>query len=139
MINLPQLVLDAGPLIALFAAQDPVHASAQRGFSQLAQTTTQLITPIPILYEVYKWLLYETSPAIAQSALKAMRQSLHEVAINSTDLEAVQALVTLIPNWKGSLEDATVIMYAQKLNYPLWTLNYRDFSAFKTLTFWNPE
>ncbi len=138
-MSLPRLVLDAGPLIALFAAQDRDHPTAKQGFEQLAQAKTQLITPIPIIYEVYKWLLYETSPAIAQSALKVMRQSLHEAPVNSIELEAVQSLVELISNWKGSLEDATVILFAQKLNCPLWTLNYRDFGVFTNLIFWNPE
>jgi predicted nucleic acid-binding protein len=137
-MSLPRLVLDAGPLIALFAAQDRDHLTAKQGFEQLAQARTQLITPIPIIYEVYKWLLYETSPAIAQSALKVMRQSLHEVAVNSIELEAVQALVALIPNWKGSLEDATVILGAQNNRCPVWTLNYRDFGVFTNLSFWNP-
>jgi predicted nucleic acid-binding protein len=138
-MSLPCLVLDAGPLIALFAAQDPDHSTATQGFGQLAQARTQLITPIPVIYEVYKWLLYETSPVIAQSALKVMRQSLHEVSVNSVELEAVQSLLALIPNWKGSLEDATVILYAQKLNCTLWTLNYRDFGMFTNLMYWNPE
>jgi predicted nucleic acid-binding protein len=138
-MTLPRLILDAGPLIALFAAQDPDHSAAQSGFEQLAQSKTQLITPIPIIYEVYKWLLYQTSSAIAQSALKAMRQSLDEVVTSSIELEAIQALVTLIPGWNGSLEDATVILYAQKHHCPVWTMNYRDFGVFKDLSFWNPQ
>jgi predicted nucleic acid-binding protein len=137
-MSVPRLVLDAVPLIALFAAQDRDHATAKQGFAQLAQAKTQLITPIPIIFEVYKWLLYETSPTIAQSALKVMRQSLHEVTVTSVELETLQSLVALIPNWKGSLEDAIVILYAQKLNCPVWTLNYRDFGAFTNLSFWNP-
>jgi predicted nucleic acid-binding protein len=137
-MSLPRLVLDAGPLIALFAAQDLDHPTAKQGFGQLFQDRTQLITPIPIIYEVYKWLLYETSPTVAQSALRVMRQSLHEVAVDSIELEAVQALIALIPKWKGSLEDATVILYAQQLNCPVWTLNYRDFGVFTNLSFWNP-
>lgn len=137
-MSIPGLLLDAGPLIALFAAQDRDHAMAQQGFAQLAQAQTQLITPIPIIFEVYKWLLYETSPAIAQSALKVMRHSVHELPVTSVELEMLQSLVALIPNWKGSLEDAIVIVSAQKLNCPVWTLNYRDFGVFTTLSFWNP-
>ena len=40
--------------------------------------------------------------------------------------------------WGTTLEDAIVIQTALVLDVPVWTLNYRDFAAVKTLKFWTP-
>jgi predicted nucleic acid-binding protein len=40
--------------------------------------------------------------------------------------------------WGATLEDAIVIQTALVLDVPVWTLNYRDFAAVKTLRFWTP-
>jgi len=90
---LKKIVLDAGPLIGLFYAKDTYHLDCVRGFEQLAQQKTILLTPIPILFEVYKWLLQRTQPAVAHEALEVMQESLHllplephGVTINSNPL-----------------------------------------------------
>lgn len=62
-----QLVIDAGPLIGLFYAKDTHHAQCVTGFTQLTQAKTALLTPIPIVFEVYKWLLQRTTPQVAPS------------------------------------------------------------------------
>lgn len=64
-----RLVIDAGPLIALFCSKDPEHAVCRTGFEQLAAQETQLLTPIPVIFEVYKWLFYRVSRPIALQAL----------------------------------------------------------------------
>jgi len=66
---LKQLILDAGPLIALFYAKDSYHQKAVKGFTQLNQQKTQLITPIPIIFEVYKWLLNRGGSLLAQNTI----------------------------------------------------------------------
>ena len=42
------------------------------------------------------------------------------------------------PAWGGSLEDALVAVTGSWLDVPVWTLNYRDFGAFRNLHFWTP-
>lgn len=59
-----QLVVDAGPIIALFYAKDTYHSQGVAGFTQLSKAKTVLLTPMPIVFEVYKWLLQRTSPLI---------------------------------------------------------------------------
>lgn len=136
---LSQLVIDAGPLIALLYAKDPQHAECRSGFEQLTQAKVRVYIPIPILFEVYKWLLYTTNPTTAQASLNIMVESLHLIPIDEVDLLEICSLLTTIPNWRGSLEDATVIWEARKRKCPLWTINYRDFSSFSDLEFWNPN
>lgn len=140
MKNAPKrLVLDAGPLIAFFYAKDDHHEECKRGFEQLDRGKVRLLVSIPILFEVYKWLLYTTNFKIAQTDLKIMMEAFDFVALSSADFLEVYALTQVLPFWNGSLEDATVIWLSQKYQCPVWTLNYRDFGSFSSLEFWNPE
>lgn len=134
-----QIVLDAGPLIGLFYAKDTYHADCINGFQQLAQQKTILLTPIPIIFEVYKWLLQRTRPEIAQNTLKVIQVSLHSLPLEQTDFDELQGMVAQLPQWQGSLEDATVVLTALQYCCPIWTYNFRDFSIFPALAFWNPQ
>lgn len=73
-----QIVLDAGPLIALFYSKDTYHEQCVVGFSQLVEKNTLLLTPLPIVFEVYKWLLQRTQPKVAQRTLLTMNDSLYK-------------------------------------------------------------
>lgn len=134
-----QIVIDAGPLIALFYAKDTYHSLGIAGFTQLDKSKTILLTPLPIVFEVYKWLLQRTTPEVAQNTLKTMAESLHFISINDAMYLEVQALVFSLPQWRGSLEDATVAITALRYRCPIWTLNFRDFSIFQNIEFWNPN
>lgn len=134
-----QIVLDAGPLIGLFYAKDTYHAQCVEGFRQLTQTNTLLLTPLPIVFEVYKWLLQRTRPKVAQQTLLTMNDCLHVLPMDAEAFEQMQTVVTQLPEWKGSLEDATVMLTALQYRCPVWTYNFRDFSLFSALDFWNPE
>ena len=41
---------------------DSDHEVAVAGFERLAREGARLVTPLPIVFEVYKWLLYEAGP-----------------------------------------------------------------------------
>jgi hypothetical protein len=97
------------------------------------------LTPVPIIFEVYKWLLYRASRSIALKALEAMDLSLQDVPLTLTDFAKLTELVKALPDWNGSLEDAMVFLLAQEDHCPIWTLNYRDFGIFPTLVFWTPS
>jgi len=60
------------------------------------------------------------------------------LVLNQLDFHELYTMVRALPNWQGTLEDATVILLAQRYHCPVWTLNYRDFGIFKSLEFWNP-
>ncbi len=131
-----RLVLDAGPLIALFHASDRDHEVAVRGFRALAERNSRLLTPLPVVFEVYKWLLFEGGPAVARRALERMVEALEVVPMRAEDLEAIQVLLAGRPDWKGTLEDASVVLLALRAKAPVWTLNYRDLGEFRELSFW---
>lgn len=132
----PRLALDAGPLIALYHAADPDHTEAVRGFSRLAENKSWLLVPLPVVLEVYKWLLFEGGPDKARLALGKMREALEIVPLSLADLEALQTLTDALPGWKGTLEDANVALLGLRLGIPVWTLNYRDLGVFGRLEFW---
>ena len=132
------LTIDAGPFIGLFYAKDNYHQQCVNGFAQLAKDKTVLLTPIPIIFEVYKWLLQRTTPVIAQRALQTMEDSLYLIEFTKVNLIDIKSFLLQIPQWKVSLDDATVILVALRYQGLVWTYNFRDFSAFKTLNFWTP-
>lgn len=134
-----QIVLDAGPLIGLFYAKDVDHDQCVAGFFQLIQAKTVLLTPVPIIYEVYKWLLHNTTPIVAQQALHRMEESLTLLPIDQVEFQLLCQMIQSLPEWRGTLEDLTVITVALRYKSLVWTLNYRDFILFNTLAFWNPE
>ena len=131
-------MLDAGPLIAVLHEPDPDHDIAIAGYRQLVQARTLLMAPLPIVFEVYKWLLYETRPEFAQAGLQRMRGGLEILYPDEADLDAIDELLRVMPNWRGAMEDAIVALIGLKLDIPVWTFNYRDFAAFRNLHFWTP-
>jgi predicted nucleic acid-binding protein len=132
------LVLDAGPVIALLHAKDPDHALAVRGFQALARVRSRLVAPLPILFEVFKWVLYEAGPEPARTALERLRDSVELVYIDPAMQRALIDAIVAMPHWGGTLEDACVALLAAQRGIPLWTLNYRDLSAFSRVAFWAP-
>jgi predicted nucleic acid-binding protein len=112
-----RLILDAGPLYALAAPKDVAHADAQRGFTQLAQENVDLIAPLPIIFEVFKLLCYRDSPQVARAVLMRM-MTMTIVLVGLAETEAIATFLGQIPTWGGSLEDASVILLAQKLKCP---------------------
>jgi hypothetical protein len=105
------LTIDAGPFIGLFYAKDTYHQQCVEGFAQLAKNKTILLAPIPIVFEVYKWLLQRTTTDTAQRALEIMEDSLHLIEINKTDLTNLKAMLLQLPQWQGSLERYLVLNF----------------------------
>lgn len=135
----PGVILDAGPVIALSDEADRDHAIARAGFETLLAGRSRLLIPLPVMFEVYKWLLYEAGAAAAQTALAHMRRALEIVFPTQRDFDDTVALIgTLGAGWRGTLEDALVASMAIRLRLPAWTLNYRDLGAFPRLELWAP-
>lgn len=89
-----------------------------------------------MVFEVYKWLLFEGGAAVARRALERMVEALEIVPLGLEDLEAIRVLLASRPEWRGTLEDAGVVLLALRSKAPVWTLNYRDLGVFRELSFW---
>ncbi|MCY7278124.1 MAG: type II toxin-antitoxin system VapC family toxin [Phormidesmis sp. CAN_BIN44] len=68
-----------------------------------------------------------------------MLEIVQPVFLDGTDVIALKVLIRSLPGWGGSLEDASVILIAQRDRCPVWTMNYRDFGTIQGLEFWTPD
>lgn len=134
-----RLVLDTGPLVALFDATDGYHSRAEAGFLELQRLRTLLVAPVPIVFEVYKWLLQQRGVGVARAALGEMREGLAFEFLDDASLAGGERVLASMPGWRGTLEDALVASTALEMGIPVWTMNYRDFGTVSKLTFWTPS
>ncbi|MEB3174652.1 MAG: PIN domain-containing protein [Cyanobacteriota bacterium] len=133
-----RLVLDAGPLISLVSRQDHYHEAAKLGFSRLPQEFGEVITPLPIVFEVYKFVSRRESNQIAQYLLEILQQ---ETIISIVDQELFLTILDLVhrsPEWSGTLQDASVLAIAHRFKSLVWTIDYKDLGFFKNISFWTP-
>jgi len=133
-----RLMVDAGPLIALFHKADPDHQTAVEAFRHLSEAGARLLCPMPVVFEVYKWLLFHGGAKAARRGLEGMLEALEVVPLGPEDLEALRLFLFIRPSWRGTLEDGSVALLALRLKVPVWTFNYRDLGGFAGLIFWNP-
>jgi predicted nucleic acid-binding protein len=132
------LLLDAGPIIALFNIKDAEHALALHGFRVLAAHRARLLVPLPIAFGVYKWLRYHVGSDAARAALDRMRRTMRIEYPGAADFARVSDIANSMPSWNGSLEDALLGHIASTQHVHVWTFNYRDLNAFPNLQFWTP-
>jgi predicted nucleic acid-binding protein len=132
------VVADAGPLIAYMDARDDEHRVARRGLELLIASRSRIVVPLPIVFEVFKWLAYERHREVARAALELLRRGAEIRYPEPLEMDHVTAILHTLPSWRGSMEDALLVVTCQRLRLPIWTINYRDLNAFRGLQFWNP-
>jgi len=98
----------------------------------------RILVPVPVVFEVFKWLAYNVGAGAARLALERMRGNFEFVEINLDGLDELVAMVAAIPRWPGSLEDAALAYVGGRMQAAVWTYNYRDLRAFPNLQFWTP-
>jgi predicted nucleic acid-binding protein len=132
-----RLVVDAGPLIAVFHAQDTEHQSCLAKFMQLLDKGYELLITFSVLCEVHKLIQQYANPTAAQQALVELWEALEVVPFEIPEIEETIELVATTSDWRGTLQDASVIVLARQADLSIWTLDYRDFSRFPDLKLWN--
>lgn len=137
-MNLRSVVLDSGVLIALFIPEDINHPEAVRGFDQLIRMRTRMQTPICVVLEVAKRLLFDVSPFAMRTATEAMLKTLEIIDTTAPMIEESLKFIETLDHRTMTLEDAIVINTALAMKAPFWTYNYRDFGSIKNLEFWTP-
>lgn len=132
-----ELLIDAGPLIALFHRQDRAHPNCLERFQSILDNPSHLMTSFPVLCEVHKLIQQYSNKITAQRALSTLWDALEILPLNDAEIESAIALTTTTDAWLGTLQDATMIVLARQMNLPVWTLDYRDFSRFSDILLWN--
>ena len=134
-----ELVVDTGPFIAIFSRTDSEHENCLRGYQQIVAEGYELYTPFPIFCEIHKLLLQRLGDRIARTQLIVLEEAVSIVPFDLADIQEAIELVNFTPQWKGTLQDASIVILTRALNCPVWTLDYRDLGRFKDLEFWTPE
>ena len=88
-----RLVLDSGPLIGLLSKKDQYHQEAKRGFSQIPDTFGEVLTPLPILFEVYKFVSRYQSLNSARILLNLIQTETVIIPLANSDFLTISDLV----------------------------------------------
>ena len=80
----------------------------------------------------------EQSSREAMTALAVICEDTVVVPLSMEMFRDIYSMVRQIPDWQGSLEDASVVAVAKLYDASVWTLDYRDLSWFKSLELWFP-
>ena len=133
-----KLVIDTGPFIAIFSRTDSQHENCYQGYKQIVAKGYELYTSFPIFCEIHKLLLQRLGERVARTQLIALEEAVSVVPFELADIQSAIELVSSTPQWKGTLQDASIVILTRTLNCPVWTLDYRDLSRFNDLEFWTP-
>lgn len=71
-----------------------------------------------------------------RTQLIALEEAVSVIPFELADIQSAIELVSSTPQWKGTLQDASIVILTRTLNCPVWTLDYRDLSRFNNLEFW---
>jgi hypothetical protein len=91
------------------------------GFSKLPTLFGEVMIPLPVLFEVYKFVLREQSSRAAMTALSVISENTVTVPVSMEMFQEIYSMVRQIPDWQGTLEDASVVAVAQLYNTSVWT------------------
>lgn len=120
------IIVDAGPLIALFRRRDAHHARVK---AFLARNRARLVTTLPVVTEVCHFL----NPKGKVSFLAWIRRSgLLVHAIETDHLDRISSIIERYADQNIDFADASLIWLADPLNtHRVMTIDRADFSVFR--------
>lgn len=123
-----QVLIDAGPLVAIVSRQDTHH---QRCVDELAVLPTPLLTCWPVIAEAL-WLLRRNQAAIA-GIFRGFAENLWAlVPIGHESLPWLEAYLKRYHKIGAQLADVCLVYLAEKQGLDtVFTLDQRDFSVYR--------
>jgi uncharacterized protein len=122
------ILVDTGPLVALFDARDDAHAEAE---AILAKIQDELVTTVPVLTEAFHLLGPESRGARALRAFIAGR-GLTVWWLGEASLARALRLMEEYDDHPMDLADASLIAAAESLRTTkVFTIDRRDFLAYR--------
>jgi predicted nucleic acid-binding protein len=123
----PSIVVDAGPLIALFDRNDRHH---RRAVEFVRTCQSHLVTNLPVLTEATFMLRFSVE---AQRDLLMWAHQSVEIDGATTDLPRIAALLEKYRDMPADFADASLVALAERLNLRRVASTDRDFAVYRRL------
>ena len=124
----PTVLLDTGPIVALFDPRDADHEPCRRIF---ASRRPKLITTAPVLTEAFH-ILRPESRGSQQLRRFVLSGAVTVRSMNNDDIRRAFELMDLYSNLPMDLADASLVVTAEALSTRrIFTLDRRDFSVYR--------
>jgi predicted nucleic acid-binding protein len=123
----PSIVVDAGPLIALFDRNDRHH---RRAVEFVRTCQSHLVTNLPVLTEATFMLRFSVE---AQRDLLMWAHQSVEIDGATTDLPRIAALLEMYRDMPADFADASLVALAERLNLRRVASTDRDFAVYRRL------
>jgi uncharacterized protein len=123
------VLVDTGPLVAIFSAQDAHHGKC---VSQLSAIDHPMLTCWPVLTEAF-WTLRDR-PAAIQSLLRSFGEDglLRLATLDEADLPGIARILQTYASLRTQLADATLLHLAEREQLrTIFTLDRRDFTVYR--------
>lgn len=119
------IIVDTGPLVALFHARDQHHEAAK---AVLESSPAVLVTTWPVITEACHFL----GQAGKRALLTFIRRG--ALRLETLSVEDVPGLDDLLARYAGmDFADATLVLIAEKTGITeIFTIDRRDFEAYRT-------
>lgn len=122
----PRVLLDTGPVVAFFSANDPHH---QACLDQFARLSAELVTTWPVLTEA-AWLLRRYPRQVREMLSWTQRKGFHVEPVTATDVVGITAILEKYEDQSFDLADATLFQLSDRLGIgTALTLDRRHFSG----------
>ena len=123
------VLVDTGPLVAIFSAQDARHGEC---VSQLSMIDRPMLTCWPVLTEAF-WMLRDR-PAAIQILLQCFGEDglLRLAILDEADLPGIARILQTYASLRPQLADATLLHLAEREELrTIFTLDRRDFTVYR--------
>ena len=124
---MPSIVVDAGPLMALFDRNDRHH---RRAVEFVRTCQSRLVTNLPVLTEATFLLRFSVE---AQRDLLIWAHRSVEIDGTTTDLPRIAALLEKYRDMPADFADASLVALAERLNLRRVASTDRDFAVYRRL------
>ena len=125
---MPSIVVDAGPLIALFDRDDRHH---RRAVAFVAACRSRLVTNLPVLTEVT--FLLRFSVAAQRDLLLWAHQALDIDQATAGDIPRIVALLDKYRDMPADFADASLVALAERMNLTRVASIDHDFAVYRAL------
>lgn len=127
-LRAPVVLLDTGPIVALFNPRDADHGSCRRIF---ASRRPKLVTTAPVLTEAFH-ILSPESRASHQLRRFVLSGATVVRPLDGSSLRRAFELMDIYSNLPMDLADASLVVTAEALSTRrIFTLDRRDFSVYR--------